>query len=76
MRAYNENNVEGGSVGCPQIISIKQQVKLSTMSWGLGSKFKERRKGLNVSDSKKQRKKQNQHTFVGDRMNWNRAKGM
>lgn len=23
-RAYAENNVEGGSVGCPQIISIKQ----------------------------------------------------
>lgn len=31
------------------------------MSWGLGSKFKERRKGLNVSDSKKQRKKNPAH---------------
>lgn len=33
------------------------------MSWGLGSKFKEKKKGLNVSESvKKQRKKTHEHT--------------
>lgn len=52
MRAYKGNNVEGDSAGCPQIISVE----LPTMSWGLGSKFKNGRIGLNVSDSKKQRK--------------------
>lgn len=61
--ACKENNVEGGSVGCPQIISVKQYVKLSTMSWGLGSKFL-LRKGLHVSDSKNKEKK---HEYTVER---------